>query len=400
MGEGTANRSNQEWLDSVYDKLKVKLKAECRRVGTDIPYTTGEDGRYRDIIDTAYGRTPDGGVTLANWTNGFWPGMLWQMYHATGDTAYRDAAAGVEERLEVVLKDSEAVGHDLGFLFLQSSVANYRETGDKEAKRRGLLAAAELAARYNLKGEFLRAWSGPRETEHGKRMGGGDIRGWMIIDSMMNLPLLYWASEETGDPRFSQIAENHAHTAAQHFVRGDGSVNHIVEFDTHTGEYVTTYGGQGYETGSSWTRGQAWGLYGFTLSYLHTKNPEFLSAAERIANYFMANIPESGLIPVDFRQPTEPAWEDSTAAAIAACGLIELSKLSDGRQSDVYLSAAVKLLQALEKHSFNWNEDEDNFLTKCTGAYHDKEHEFSIIYGDYYFLEALMKLCSKELVIW
>ncbi len=227
-----------------------------------------------------------------------------------------------------------------------------------------------------------------------------DRSGWAIIDCMMNLPLLYWASEETGDPRFSQIAENHAHTAAQHFVRGDGSVNHIVEFDTHTGEYVTTYGGQGYETGSSWTRGQAWGLYGFTLSYLHTKNPEFLSAAERIANYFMANIPESGLIPVDFRQPTEPAWEDSTAAAIAACGLIELSKLSDGRQSDVYLSAAVKLLQALEKHSFNWNEDEDNFLTKCTGAYHDKEHEFSIIYGDYYFLKALMKLCGKELVIW
>lgn len=94
------------------------------------------------------------------------------------------------------------------------------------------------------------------------------------------------------------------------------------------------------------------------------------------------------------------AWEDSTAAAIAACGLIELSKLSDGRQSDIYLNAAMKLLQALEAHSFNWNEGQDNFLTKCTGAYHDKEHEFSIIYGDYFFLEALMKLCGKELFIW
>ncbi len=240
--------------------------------------------------------------------------------------------------------------------------------GTSVPKSGGLLAAEVLAGRYNPAGKFLRAWNDWEGSDV-------DRSGWAIIDCMMNLPLLYWASEETGDPRFSQIAENHAHTAAQHFVRGDGSVNHIVEFDTHTGEYVTTYGGQGYETGSSWTRGQAWGLYGFTLSYLHTKNPEFLSA-------------------------TEPAWEDSTAAAIAACGLIELSKLSDGRQSDVYLSAAVKLLQALEKHSFNWNEDEDNFLTKCTGAYHDKEHEFSIIYGDYYFLKALMKLCGKELVIW
>lgn len=217
---------------------------------------------------------------------------------------------------------------------------------------------------------------------------------------MMNLPLLYWASEETGDPRFAQVAANHASTAAKYFVRGDWSVNHIVEFNTHTGEYVTTYGGQGYEVGSSWTRGQAWGLYGFALSYLHTKDPVYLATAERIANYFMANTPENGLIPVDFRQPAEPAWEDSTAAAIAACGLIELSKLTGGRQGDVYLSAAMKLLRALERDSFSWNEQEDNFLTKCTGAYHDKEHEFSIIYGDYYFLEALMKLAGKELFIW
>ena len=390
---------NQKWLDSVYDKLLVKMRAQCRRVGANIPYTTNKDGMYEDITKTRWGRTADGGTSVGFWTNGFWPGMLWQMYQATGDEEYRKAAVGVEERLDVLLRSAETVDHDVGFLFLLSSVANYRKTGDPEARRRGLLAASLLSSRYNLDGKFIRAWPDAMAGMT-KQFGGGDIRGWMIIDCMMNLPLLYWASEETGDPRFSQIAENHAHTAAQHFVRGDGSVNHIVEFDTHTGEYVTTYGGQGYETGSSWTRGQAWGLYGFTLSYLHTKNPEFLSAAERIANYFMANIPESGLIPVDFRQPTEPAWEDSTAAAIAACGLIELSKLSDGRQSDVYLSAAVKLLQALEKHSFNWNEDEDNLLTKCTAAYHDKEHEFSIIYGDYYFLEAMMKLAGRELFIW
>ena len=113
-----------------------------------------------------------------------------------------------------------------------------------------------------------------------------------------------------------------------------------------------------------------------------------------------ANIPESGLIPVDFRQPVDVTWEDSTAAAIAACGLIELSKLKEGRQSRIYLDAALKMLKALTEKSFNWNEEEDNLLTKCTAAYHDKEHEFSIIYGDYYFLEALMKLTGKELFIW
>ena len=108
--------SNQEWLNGVYEKLLVKMKAECQRVGTDIPYTTGEDGMYRDITETAWGKTPDGSTSVGFWTNGFWPGMLWQMYHATGDEAYKAAAVGVEERLDVLLKSPETVDHDVGFL--------------------------------------------------------------------------------------------------------------------------------------------------------------------------------------------------------------------------------------------------------------------------------------------
>lgn len=177
-------------------------------------------------------------------------------------------------------------------------------------------------------------------------------------------------------------------------------MRHIVEFDPATGEMVRDYGGQGYTEGSSWTRGQTWALYGFTLSFLHTGNREFLDAAERVANYFIANIPENGLIPVDFRQPEDVQWEDSTAAAIASCALIELAKLTEGRQSAIYLNAALKMLRALTEHSFSWDENEDCLLTKCTGAYHDAAHEFSIIYGDYYFLEALMKLTGDELFIW
>ena len=146
------NCSNQEWLDSVYDKLLLKMKAECERVGTKIPYTTGEDGKYHDITETMWGKTPDGGESVGFWTNGFWPGMLWQMYEATGDEAYKAAAVGVEERLDVLLKSPETVDHDVGFLFLLSSVANYRKTGDKEARRRGLMAASTLSARYNLDG--------------------------------------------------------------------------------------------------------------------------------------------------------------------------------------------------------------------------------------------------------
>ena len=160
------------------------------------------------------------------------------------------------------------------------------------------------------------------------------------------------------------------------------------------------YGGQGYGVGSSWTRGQSWGLYGFTLSYIHTKDEKYLNTARRIAHYYIANIPDSGKIPVDFRQPADCPWEDSTAAAIAACGLLELSKYVEERDSMVYRKAAMKLLQTLDAERCSWDPGTDELLEKCTAAYHDKEHEFPIIYGDYYFIEAVMKILEKELFIW
>jgi unsaturated chondroitin disaccharide hydrolase len=266
-------------------------------------------------------------------------------------------------------------------------------TGNPASKNRGLLAAGNLAGRYNSAGKFIRAWN----NWPGSNI---DRSGWAIIDCMMNLPLLYWASEETADPRFKQIAVKHADTTKEYFIRGDGSANHIVEFDPVSGEMLKSHSGQGYGEGSSWTRGQSWGLYGFILSHIHTGNVSYLETAERIANYFIANIPENGRIPVDFRQPEDVSLEDSTAAAIASCGLIELAKLKEGRQKNIYMDAALKMLQALTQSRLNWNEYEDNLLTKCTAAYHDKTHEFSIIYGDYFFLEALMKLAGKDLFIW
>jgi len=163
---------------------------------------------------------------------------------------------------------------------------------------------------------------------------------------------------------------------------------------------IKSHGGQGYGTGSSWTRGQSWGLYGFTLSYIHTGDSGFLNAASKIADYFISNIPENGLIPVDFRQPVNCSWEDSSAAAIAASGLIELSRHTKDQDSHKNLNAALLLLKALEQKRCNWKKEDDYILEKCTAAYHDKEHEFSIIYGDYYFIEAVFKLADKGIFIW
>lgn len=368
------------WAQEVSEKIKKKVIKVAQRNKGKIPYTT-VNGVFDD-------KTVD---DITWWTNGFWGGMMWQMYHATGEELYLEAARENELQMDRNLMIQRGLDHDNGFKWLPTAVANYRVTGSRESYNRALLAAGNMAGRFNPVGKFIRAWNDE---------GDGSKAGWAIIDCMMNLPLLYWAYETLNDPRFLQIATMHADTAAKYFVREDGSVNHIVEFNPATGEFVRTYGGQGYGEGSSWTRGQAWAIYGFTLSYIHTKNVGYLNTAKRVANYFIANTPENGLIPVDFRQPLDCSLEDSTAAAIAACGMLEIANQLEEPDKSVYRNAAVRMLKALDENRCSWSEDTDNILEKCTAAFHDKEHEFSIIYGDYYFIEAIWKLTGQELFIW
>ena len=165
----------------------------------------------------------------------------------------------------------------------------------------------------------------------------------------------------------------HADTVLKNFIREDGSVRHIVEFNAVTGEYVQDFGGQGYEKGSSWTRGQTWALYGFTLSYYFTKEERYLKAATKIADYFLSQIPDSYLIPVDFCQPKDCKLEDSTASAIAASGLLFLANFVSDHFN--YREVAIKLVQTLDAKRCNWSDKEDQLLEKCTAAFHDKNHE-------------------------
>lgn len=386
----------EDWAASVVEKIKKKYLEIVKRNSGKIPYTA-VNGTFDDQTDKDIGW----------WTNGFYGGILWQLYHLTGEELYREKAEELEDKLDAVLMNYNSMDHDSGFRFLVTAVADYRISGKKASKNRGLLAAANLAGRFNPQGNFIRAWN----DENGQNAG------WAIIDCMMNLPLLYWASEMTNDPRFYQIAVRHADTAMKYFIREDGSARHIVEFDPHKGNFVKDFGGQGYAQGSSWTRGQAWALYGFTLSYIYTGNLEYLDTARRVAAYFIANIPESGLIPVDFRQPKEPAVEDSCAASIAASGLLLLSKVLYGQQelpgghrnryaqcqeqeAGAAEDAAVKLLKALDEKRCSWDAKTDELVERCTAAYHDKQREFPIIYGDYYFIEAILRLTGEELFVW
>lgn len=369
-----------EWAKDISQKIKIKMRIVAERNQGKIPYTTC-NGKFDD-------QSKD---NIGWWTNGFWGGMMWQMYGATDDLLYRQIAEKIENLLDRNLMLSQGLDHDNGFKWLPTAVANYRITGNKDSCNRALLAADNLAGRFNLAGQFIRAWNDN---------GSGDRAGWAIIDCMMNLPLLYWAAQELNDPRYMHIAKAHADMTQEYFVREDGSVNHIVEFAPDTGAWIRVRGGQGCGDDSSWTRGQAWALYGFVLSFLHTGETKYLNTAKRVANYFIANIPENGLIPVDFRQPLDCALEDSTAAAIAACGLLEIAKKVMLEERHVYEGAAVRLLKALTEKCCNWHTDCDYILEKCTAAFHDKEHEFSIIYGDYYFMEAIWKLTGEEIFIW
>jgi len=374
------NERKSKWLDEVWSRIQVKMSAQCDRVGTRIPYIP-VNGHYAEDM---------GEKDIYWWTNGFWGGMLWQLYQATGDEKYRKAAEGVEERLDAALDGFDGLHHDVGFMWLHTAVANYRLTGNPRSRIRGLHAANLLAGRYNPRGRFIRAW----DFNH---------TGWIIVDCMMNLPLLYWASRTTDDPRFSYIARDHADTALRHIVRGDGSCNHIVILDPETGEFVDAPGGQGYAPGSSWSRGQAWALYGFALSFRHTGVDRYLDAAKRVAHYFIANAAATGYVPlVDFRAPAEPVVWDTTAGAIAACGLLEIAEAAGPLEKHLYADAAVSLLEAIDARFANWNADEDAIVGNGAASYHGRNGDFAvpIIYGDYFFIEAVLRLKGKHFLIW
>ncbi|MFH1880766.1 MAG: glycoside hydrolase family 88 protein, partial [Bacillota bacterium] len=315
------------------------------------------------------------------WTGGFWPGLMWQLYAATEKEIFRTEAVRVENRLTKELCYFKRLYHDVGFMYLLSCGANWMLEGDRDSKRNLLHAATILAGRFNLAGGYIRAWN-------------EDKAGWAIIDSMMNLSLLFWASRETKDPRFDQIAVKHADTAMREFVRADGSCNHIVIFDPHTGEARRKPGGQGYAEGSSWSRGQAWGLYGFTLSYLSAQLDRHLETACKIADYFILNIRPDGLTDSDFRQPKEKERIDNIAAACAACALIELSRIPEVGRAKEYLAAAEHMLRALDTLCADYTEQSAGVLQKCTAAYHDEGAgtHINIVYGDYFYAEALAKL--------
>ena len=379
---------NKSWVDEIFAKLDKKLSRTAVKSRNIIPYTT-KDGQHNDKSEYIHA-----------WTNGFWGGLMWLMYEATKNEDYKLTAIESEKMMDKCFESIETLHHDVGFMWHIMAGANYRLTGDMAARNKNILTAMTLASRYNVEGDYIRSWPGKWEP-NGKQC-------WTIIDCMMNIPQLYWASEQIDDTRFKKIAVRYADMAMRDHVRPDGSINHIVVHDSEKPDTVIeTKGGQGYGVGSTWSRGEAWALYGFILSYIHTKDVKYLDTAKKVAHYFIMNVENTDWLPLcDFRAPAEPVYYDSTAGAIAACGLIEIAKNVPEYEKDIYLNAAVKMLKAMEKAWCNWEENEDAVLMMGTERYvHEdgigaKGLHIPIIYGDYFFTEAILKLRGSEFLPW
>ena len=378
---------NRAWAEETFKKVDAKLSKVTIRSRDKLVDGVGEDGVTHKSVN------PKG------WTAGFFGGMNVLMYNATKNEEYLKTARRSEELMDVALNDYPTLHHDVGFMWHILSGALYRLTGDEGSKTRELYTASTLFSRYVPSARFIRAWNGGITMPHCK---------WSIIDTMMNLPMLYFASREIGDDRFKQIAMLHADMALEQHIRPDGSVNHIVQHNRETGEVECTQAGQGIAPDSSWSRGQAWAVYGFVLSYIHTGEERYLNASKKVANYFIANCCDDWIPRVDFRAPSTPVYYDTSAATIAACGMLELARVLPEHEGGVYANAAVNMLKAVSERFSDYNPDTDVMISHSTVRYPipDKFDEkqagvhIPIIYAEYYFVEAVLKLLGSDFLPW
>lgn len=330
------------------------------------------------------------------WTTGFWTGQIWLAYEETNDETRRAALkkAGdiqVESFYERIVKRIDVDHHDMGFLYSPSCVAAWQLTGNETGRRAALLAADNLMQRFHEKGQFFQAW-GELGTKDNYRL---------IIDCLLNMPLLFWATQETGEERYREKAIAHITTAMNYVIRPNRSTYHTYFFDPVTGAPLRGVTHQGNRDGSAWARGQAWGIYGAAMAYRYLKKPEYLEVFEQVTGYYLEHLPEN-LIPYwdfDFTDGSEEP-RDSSAAAIAACGMLEMAKYLPQEKAGYYTSQAKQIMQALWDHCAVKDKKTSNGLL-LHGTYaraslgnpcSNRGVDECNTWGDYYYLEGLIRL--------
>ena len=351
----------------------ARLAATAGRLATNAyPVRTGTNGVWTTV-----------GAT--DWTSGFFPGAMWQEYARTQDPVWKQRAEAWQAGVEVNKTDDTS--HDVGFQIFDSFGKDAAITGDANAKAVTLTAAQTLATRYNAKVGAIRSWDARTDTTQYR----------VIMDNMMNLELLFWASQNGGDASWATIAATHAKTTARDFFRSDGGSWHVVNYDQSTGAVKAKTTAQGYSNDSTWSRGEAWAVHGFTMSYRFTHDTTFLTTARTAADYFLAHLPADKVPYWDFSLPSTTGQpRDSSAAAIAASGLVELSTLeTDANNKARYLAGARDILAGLSSTAYLADGTTNQAVllhgtqNKPSGSY-----DTGIMFGDYYFIEALQRYAA------
>lgn len=322
-------------------------------------------------------------VPSKDWTSGFFPGNLWQLYKLTNNNAYKQRAAEWTALMEKEKFNGRT--HDMGFKIYCSFGEGNEVTENKAYQEIIVKSAQTLSTRFNENVRSLRSWDFNADA-------------WefpVIIDNMMNLELLFEATRISGDSTFHHLAIKHANTTLKNHFRSDNSSVHVVVYDTINGAVKEKVTHQGFDAESVWSRGQAWGIYGFTMSYRFTKDPAYLAQAEASAQFFLGhtNLPEDGIPYWDLKDPALPdAVKDVSAATIIASALLELSTYSDNSEYAAYSNKVLKTLQSTE-YVLDSAVETPFILDHSTGNWPKKdEMDGPIVYGDYYFLEALLRL--------
>jgi len=343
-------------------------------------------------------------VPNTQWTAGFWPGSIWLAYEASGDKVFRYAAQiHVQSFLHRIENRIETDHHDMGFLYSPTCVAAWKLVGDEDGRRAALLAADQLLDRFHEKGQFLQAWGPMGEPDNYR----------FIIDCLLNLPLLYWASNESGNPLYREKALAHARTTLAHSVRPDHSTFHTFYMDPQTGAPVRGATKQGYRDDSAWTRGQAWAIAGMALCYRYDPDAIYLETFENLLAYYLDRLPKD-LVPYwdltftggDTGGDEEP--RDSSSAAIVACGLLEMAGLIGGPRAQELRELARRMLGSLwQTYAVRDPAVSNGFLLHGT---YSKKSPFNtcsgegvdecVAWGDYYYFEGLTRLARDWTPYW
>ncbi len=367
--------------ETAMDNAIAKLRENIDRFTDEFPRPGSTDFKY-----TTNSRF--------NWTSGMMTGMYWMAYEYTGDEVFRNAA---EKHIEVY-KEKAAAGqwlddHDTGFIYTLSCVAGYKLTGDESMRTAALQAAAILLDHYDWENHFV--------IRSGKRDPDRYDSYRTMVDTMMNIQLFFFAYEETGDQRYYDAAVGHYRTTLTYLVRADGSSYHHYQFDPVTGEPVKGLTWQGNSDESCWSRGHAWLIYGFPLSYSYTGNKDITDSYGKIASFYLNKLPSDNIPYWDFdftEGSTEP--RDTSASAIAVCGFLEMCKYlpEDSEERIIFKNAADAQMNAMIAGYENQG-DADGLLLGVTYAKPQEQGiEECAIFGDYFYMEALMRYLNPDFV--